>query len=302
LRGSLTTGFRAPTLYDLNGPVQDSITSTQYDDPLLCPGGVAKPGANPNISCHMNLPTRAGGNPELKPERARSYSLGVVLEPSPRLTMSLDYAKIKVDDLVGAVLYEEIIMGDFDKYRDRFHYNAAGTALDYINVSSLGNAGERMTQVFDLTAQWRQPVSGWGQFDAWFNGTWVWKDTYETLDGDFPDNLNVYNGTVRWRHNAAVRWSDGPWSATLSQRYSGGYADQNTVAEQFRGRVKANSIWTLAASYTGIPKVTLAAGVKNLLNTDPPFSNQTPNTQTGYDPRYSDPIGRALYLRASYKF
>ena len=302
LRGAVTTGFRAPTLYELNGPIQDSITSTQYDDPLLCPGGVAKPGVNPNISCHMNLPTRSGGNPELKPEKSRSYAFGVVLEPSPQLTVSIDYSKTTIDGLVGEVLYESLIMSDFDKYRDRFHYNAANTALDYINVSALGNAGQRMTKVVDLTAQWRLPATSFGQFDGWFNGTYVLKDTYETLDGEFPADLNVYNGTVNWRHNAAVRWTFGPWSSTLSQRYSAGYEDQNMVAAQYQGRVPANSIWTLSGSYTGFAHLTLSGGIKNLLNTDPPFSNQTPNTQTGYDPRYSDPIGRALFLRASYKF
>ncbi|MES2126593.1 MAG: TonB-dependent receptor, partial [Pseudomonadota bacterium] len=302
LRGSMTHGFRAPTLYELNGPVQDSITSTQYNDPLLCPGGVPKPGVNPNISCNMNLPTRSGGNPELKPERAHSVSLGLVVEPSPLFSGSLDYGRITVRDLVGAVLYEDIIMNDFDKYRDRFHYNANGTKLDYINISALGNAGERMTQVLDVTAHWRLPRFDIGQIDGWFNGTYVLKDTWETMDGEFPDNLNVYNGTTRWRHNAAVRWTDGPWTATLSQRYSGGYEDQNMVADQYKQRVKAYSVWTLSASYSGFKKLTLSGGIKNLLNTDPPFSNQTPNTQTGYDPRFADPVGRALYLRATYKF
>jgi iron complex outermembrane receptor protein len=154
----------------------------------------------------------------------------------------------------------------------------------------------------DLTAQWRLPGTALGDFDGWFNGTYVLRDTFETLDGDHPNNIGVYNGTVRWRHNAAVRWTRGPWSMTLSQRYSSGYVDQNLVADQYKQNVSANSIWTLAASYTGFKNLTLSAGIKNLLNTDPPFSNQTPNPQTGYDPRFADPIGRALYLRASYKF
>ncbi len=302
LRGSANSGFRAPTLYELNGPVRDSLTSAQYNDPLLCPGGVAKPGVNPNVSCSANLPTRLGGNPELKPERARSYSFGVMLEPVPQLSLSLDYSKIAVRDAIGEVLYEEVILNDFDKYRERYHYKADGSALDYINVSTLGNGGERMTQVLDLTAQWRLPATRFGGFDGWFNGSYVLKDTFETLEGEHPNNIGVYNGTIRWRHNAAVRWAQGPWSLTLSQRYSGGYVDQNLVADKYKQKVSANSIWALAATYTGFKNLTLSAGVKNLLNTDPPFSNQVPNPQTGYDPRFSDPVGRAVYLRASYNF
>jgi iron complex outermembrane receptor protein len=302
LRGSANTGFRAPTLYDLNGPVQDSITSRQYNDPVLCPGGVPKPGVNPNISCNMNLPTRAGGNPQLAPERARSYSFGIVGEPAPQLTLSLDLSEIEIRDIVGATLDEESILGDYDKYRDRYHYKANGTALDYINVSSLGNGGERMTRAVDLTAHWRSPRLSLGNLEAWFSGTYVAKDTFPLPGGEPQDNVGVYNGTVKWRHSASVRWTDGPWSLTLSQRYSSSYVDQNTgVAEQFHRRVGANSVWTLAGSYTGIKGLNLSAGIKNLRNSDPPFSNQAPNPQTGYDPRFADPVGRAFYLRASYK-
>lgn len=303
LRGSANSGFRAPTLYDLNGPVVDSITSRQYNDPVLCPGGVAKPGVNPNIACNMNLSTRTGGNPELKPERARSYSIGMIGEPLAQLTLSLDLSKIVIRDTVGATVDEESIVGDYEKYRDRYHYNAANTALDYINVSSLGNSGERMTKVVDVTAQWRAPRQAFGNVDFWFNGTYVLDDTFPLPGGEPQNNVGVYNGTVRWRHNAAVRWADGTWSLTLSQRYSSGYVDQNTgVAAQYHRNVAANSIWTLAGAYTGFANLTLSAGIKNLRNSDPPFSNQAPNPQTGYDPRFADPIGRAAYVRATYKF
>ena len=53
---------------------------------------------------------------------------------------------------------------------------------------------------------------------------------------------------------------------------------------------------------TGVPGLTLTAGIKNLLDEQPPFSNQGTMFQKGYDPRFSDPVGRAVYLRASYSF
>jgi iron complex outermembrane receptor protein len=301
LRGSANTGFRAPTLYDLHAPIVDSITSTQYNDPVLCPGGVPKPGVNPNISCNMNLPTRTGGNPDLKPERAKSYSLGLVVEPTRLVTFSVDVSKITVRDEITDLLDEYTILTNYNTYSDRYHYNSTNTALDYINVSSLGNAGERMTQAVDTTMQWRLPYFSFGTIDGWFSGTYIMKDTYETLDGEAPSDLNVYNGVVRWRHNAGVRLTSGAWSTTLSQRYTGSYADQNLVADQYKQNVSPYSVWTLSGSYTGFPHMTLSAGIKNLFNVDPPFSNQTPNSQTGYDPRFADPVGRALYVRASYK-
>jgi iron complex outermembrane receptor protein len=51
-----------------------------------------------------------------------------------------------------------------------------------------------------------------------------------------------------------------------------------------------------------MPALTLRAGVKNLLDTPPPFSNQAYFYLSGYDPSYTDPRGRFYYLSASYRF
>jgi iron complex outermembrane receptor protein len=61
-------------------------------------------------------------------------------------------------------------------------------------------------------------------------------------------------------------------------------------------------VYDVMLTYTGIRNLTLQGGMKNVLNTDPPFSNQGTTFQINYDPRLTDPIGRAYVLRASYKF
>jgi iron complex outermembrane receptor protein len=58
----------------------------------------------------------------------------------------------------------------------------------------------------------------------------------------------------------------------------------------------------LAVSTKPIKGMGLTVGVKNLFDTNPPFSNQTDRSQRGYDPRYTDPLGRAIYVRGSYTF
>jgi iron complex outermembrane receptor protein len=42
--------------------------------------------------------------------------------------------------------------------------------------------------------------------------------------------------------------------------------------------------------------------VRNVFDQDPPFSNQGATFQVGYDPRFTDPTGRAYYARATYNF
>jgi iron complex outermembrane receptor protein len=44
------------------------------------------------------------------------------------------------------------------------------------------------------------------------------------------------------------------------------------------------------------------AGVLNLLNTDPPFSNQAYYFLASYDPTYTDPRGRTAFISLNHKF
>jgi len=58
----------------------------------------------------------------------------------------------------------------------------------------------------------------------------------------------------------------------------------------------------VSVSYTGVKNLTLTAGITNIFDKDPPLSLQTTTFQRGYDPRFTDPLGRAYMFRAAYKF
>jgi len=53
-------------------------------------------------------------------------------------------------------------------------------------------------------------------------------------------------------------------------------------------------------AYPGFPRWTLSAGIRNLFDRDPPFSNQTQSFQVGYDPTYADPHGRLYWAGVRY--
>jgi iron complex outermembrane receptor protein len=55
-------------------------------------------------------------------------------------------------------------------------------------------------------------------------------------------------------------------------------------------------------TWTGIKNLTLTAGIANLMDTNPPLSGQTTTFQRGFDPRFTDPLGRTFMFRAAYKF
>ena len=101
----------------------------------------------------------------------------------------------------------------------------------------------------------------------------------------------------RWKHNATLGWTYGPWAANLNQLYIHGYTD----AEGER-RVGAYSVVGLNGSYNGFKNLSLTLGVRNLFDRDPPYTRQAQAFQIGYDPALADPTGRFWYASVKYAF
>ncbi len=122
-----------------------------------------------------------------------------------------------------------------------------------------------------------------------------------------PLNAVAAGGIIfRWKHQLSFDWKLGDWGATLTQNYQSGYydaarADSPTGTDPVR--VGAFSTWDAQASYGGVKRLTLRAGVKNLFNRKPPEAITLGTYfQSGYDPTYYDAHGATLYLSANYKF
>ena len=65
-------------------------------------------------------------------------------------------------------------------------------------------------------------------------------------------------------------------------------------------------IWNVNGSYAGFTNWTLAAGIKNVFDRNPPLSIQIGTSasaaQAGYDPTYTDPRGRLYWASVKYVF
>lgn len=70
----------------------------------------------------------------------------------------------------------------------------------------------------------------------------------------------------------------------------------------FYNEVKAYSLWDLFAAYKHGEAWTVTALVRNLFDTDPPFTNKVQGIGTGYEDRTADPIGRAIGLTVTANF
>ena len=86
VRGSYGTGFLAPSLYQLYAPAFNGVTQGGVSDPVRCPvtGAIG-------VDCETQFGVLLGGNANLKPEQSEQTSAGVVLEPIPGATFSVDW-------------------------------------------------------------------------------------------------------------------------------------------------------------------------------------------------------------------
>ncbi|HEX8030684.1 MAG TPA: TonB-dependent receptor, partial [Vicinamibacterales bacterium] len=136
-RGNYSHAVRAPNIGELFTPATVGLTNLGVDP---CAGTTtAGPNFNPNLAnadfraiClaqgadpgQIGLITNptagqanilAGGNVNLKPEKANTWTLGVVLQPEflPRFSMSIDYYNIRIKDVIGTALPGDLINACF---------------------------------------------------------------------------------------------------------------------------------------------------------------------------------------------
>ena len=108
----------------------------------------------------------------------------------------------------------------------------------------------------------------------------------------------------------------GNWQNTLNINFLSGYDDYPTDvyevdangaiigAENVTLKVKPYFTFDWQTAYSFNKNLTLAFGIKNLFDEDPPYTNSggTIYFQAGYDIGYADPRGRFVYGRVNYKF
>ena len=332
LRGTASTGFRAPTLPELYGAARTRTPSTaKWDDPLLCPSTTPSvPGTgtasrdprfaalnlDPTRVCNTTLTTLTGANPELQPEKARTVSAGIVLEPVTNMVLSIDLWNIDMKGTI-AQISEDTIFGNVAKYDKLFVRNADGT-LDYIVKTRLNMGGLR-TRGIDTGVSYVWPTAGYGKFGASLDGTYVnryagqndtggeWVDSVGKVGALATGSTSANTYVFRWRHNLRLSWSAAKLGVQLTQSYASRYEDTNALPTQkpgqpFFNEIKPYIIYNLATNYAVSDHLKLSIGVNNVLDIDPPLSNQRLSSRVVFAQNIAKPIGRAWTMKASYTF
>jgi iron complex outermembrane receptor protein len=312
IRGGAGTGFRAPTLVELWLPPTLG-SSAQYTDPKF-PN-------NPQVQTNEIT----GGNPNLKPEKSKQATLGIVFSPFDALTVSADYWRLKLDRIITAPSTQEIVTrfraGD-PAYKDLVILSPSGEVEQTTAVNQ--NVGNAKLEGVDVDATMHFPLAA-GRMDLHLNGTYfirydqvspggaisrkvgtMVEDTFDATGARQSQPVLEADGggvVLRWKHKLTATYSQGDWAFTLAHNY---YTRYRTNDRQFDGEknyVPAQSIFDAQLGYSGIKNLKLALGVKNLFDKNPPIYVPASNQfQAGYDISLYDPRARFVYGSLNYKF
>jgi iron complex outermembrane receptor protein len=325
-RGSVGTGFKAPTAGDIAGAlVFNGSTSNSYSCPF--PGSA---GCSPGSAQYDLLlgPNGLSGKDGLKPEKSTQWTLGARLDPLPGLSFALDYWNVSItDQVLSQGIAEQVAFGNPTQYAALFvdpYLDPAGFQTIAL-IQAPFNGGKAHYAGLDWNFDYRVETA-WGKFDAAWTGTYMIKQDYNFGPGQpqltdlgvyGPDQAVVFKTTS----NLALSLQTGKWVNTLTTHYKSGYTDQAYSAgdevvflanpdgsvgapADLTREVPSYTTFDWQTAYDIRDNLALTVGVKNLSDKEPPLSLQTGGggNQVGYDGRYYDPIGRAYYLRGTYKF
>jgi iron complex outermembrane receptor protein len=306
-RGAVGTGFRAPSLTDLYAAQARSVTGNGTRDPIQC----VVPDAN-NPSCSFQFTIITGGNPNLTPEKSRTFTLGTVIEPVRNLSLDVDsfWIFLRNQIVVGGLNYATILQNaqTATEFANLINRNAAGQIVSISQTNA--NLFKSDVSGLDVDLKYSLSVADLGTVTLLGNGSYFYKYDAQNANGTWTGQLDkglnqVSNGGIvsRFRYNATAIYEAKSWNASVTQNFQKRYRDAASTFTLVPRRVSAYDTIDAQAAYTGLKLFNFTVGVRNLFDKNPPYANYASSTNNfigGYDDTYGDPLGRFIYARVKY--
>jgi len=311
LRGSYGTSFRAPTLADKGSPFNQwkPVGSLPF-------GFVDETGTERNV-----LYIR-GGNPDLVPEEATTWSLGADWEPASveGLALSVTYYNVDYTDRIATPgnNYNALQLPELapvvDRNPDQVRIDeivAQGLfsrpifpneTVDFIVDGRKVNLGANETDGLEFIASY-ESIADWGAWRLGMNATRILSFDRSIITGSpLRDVLDTINNPASFIARGYAGAEMGGLSATVFVNHYGGY-DNDTVAP-IQG-VPSHTEFDLVLRYTLEQPFAIAESITFTLDVQDIFDNDPPYVQNGtlaFDPNAHNPIGRTVAIGARAMF
>jgi outer membrane receptor protein involved in Fe transport len=314
IRGTYGTSFVAPLLSQLN-PVPSAVAS--YPGTLFNP----VPGqTNPNLLAVF------GGNPNLTPEKARVWTVGLDFKPPEveGLTAKLTYYDIvftneiitaqqsenELDAFVdAAILGPNILQRNPPSslvqqliaeptYENFYNINPATIGAIYdseeMNLSSVKTRG------LDFGLGYKRTILGTG-IDTGIDGGYIFAfDNQFSSTAPVVSILNTSYNPINLRLRARALATRGPLSGGVYINFTNDYSDNNVIPYgHVSSWTTADAVASYKLSFSGGSSngLTVALSVINLTNRAPPYVSNPSGYPITYDGSNANALGRYISLR-----
>ncbi len=306
VRSTLSRDIRAPNLFELFAGDQSGI-------------GIVNDVAS---GITQNVSSLTGGNPNLKPEIAKTFTAGVVVSPQALrgFSLSVDYYKIKVDKLIGSLSAQQIITNCNSSGGSApecaLITRATPTSFPSLVRISPANIAFLKTAGIDIDASYRSNL-GNGAFGIRLYANYLDKFDSQQFAGApilHYAGINVVGsnpaGFPRWRGSLTLDYSIGGFGVTVNEQYIGKMklgAPGSIGLENFvKSHVSPVFYTDLNLRYE-LPAwsgtVELFGNINNLFDKKPPLiPGITPTVNLPTNLAMYDTVGRAFTMGARFKF
>ncbi len=312
-RGTLSQAVRAPNIGELYGAAGQTFTF--FDDPCLpsnlglgkstrpanCQAVLTAAGLTPpqiagfEDTRTVNVPGISSGNANLQPEKARTWTAGVVLQPSfiRGLAIAIDWYDIKLKQAINTVDAQKLAELCVDQATIDNPFCAAikrqpGTGLIVDYTVSPQNVAAFRTSGLELNINYNFSIEKLGEFQLKLVGNYLNKLTFvdspgaeprSTLGETYQPQYQAFVSASYQRGAFGFNYSLSWWDKTL--RYSADrLAGNPNYVDPKYAWYKQRWVHNISANLTVNKKMEFYGGVNNLFNQQPDLGSTTYPTET----------------------
>lgn len=327
IRGNYSRAVRAPNISELFTPVTTGLTNLAVDP---CAGAAPTTSANLRAIClaqgapaatigNITNPTggqanvTSGGNLNLRPEKADTYTVGAVFQPTfvRGLSFTVDYYNIRVSNAITSPTTNDIIAACFGADVTNPPAGAAATpacttirrdpvrgtldgdpATTFGLPAALSNQGRLYTNGVDLTANYSRDI-GFAKLGLSFLGNYTAHQKFQSIPtsvnrecvGFYSANCG-FSGSLQpkfqWTQRTTLSFDS--FDVSLLWRHIDGLKQEPLDADPVQGsgpaagnfgRIPAYNYLDVAGRVSVAENLTLTLTVSNLLDKDPPLVGST---------------------------
>ena len=322
LRANHSTAFRVPNVPELYGGVSEgSLTTT---DP--CSNWSSRPATDVVAqNCRASgvpagfiqlgnaILTTTGGNENLEPEDATTFTLGAVWTPgfASGLALTLDYFDIKIENAIQtvagstklALCYNSPGLSHQFCGPDSFTRHPLTGEVNFLSSQPVNAASERVSG-YDLGMLYEFKMA---DLDATLNWDVSYLDRYDLMPYQggamihYAGKITGGNGSfAKWRSFASLALARGPWSGSYSVQYIGKADDINAARGDIGDHAPSVSYHNAQVRFEFDEALNVALGVDNLFNKQAPFIQSYTDANT--DTMTYDLLGRRMNMKISYRW